>query len=151
MYIKNAITILFLILSTTIFAQVKIDDVGDGWKLKVDSALRLIEKTDQVVYKEVISNCNYITFWLGSFSTTTDTSTIMISTRDMNIGSINNLACIIVHESHHLYLKRNKIMMSNRQEEYTCYMFEYEFLKKIPNPEDWLTIHVIKCIMKFRD
>jgi len=151
MYIKNAITILFLILSTTLFAQIKIDDVGDGWKSKVDSALRIIEKTDQEVYKEVISNCNYITFWLGNFSTTTDSSTIMISTKDMKIGSVNNIACIIVHESHHLLLKKNKVKMSPKDEELACYMFEYEFLKKIPNPEDWLTIHVIKCILKFKD
>ena len=151
MYFKNAIVFILLLLTSPVFSQIEIDDVGDGWKLKVDSALTLIEKTDPIVYKEVISNCNHISYWMGSFSTTQDSSTILISTRDLKINSINNLACIIVHESHHLYFKRNKINMPPNKEEYSCYLYEYEFLKKIPSAEDWLVIHVIKCIIKFKD
>ena len=75
----------------------------------------------------------------------------MISVNDMKIGSVNNLACVIVHEAHHLYIKRNKIVYMPRKEEYVCYSYEYEFLKKLPSPEDWLTIHVIKCVMKFKE
>lgn len=151
MYFKNAIVILLLLLTSPVLSQIQIDDVGDGWKLKVDSALNLIEKTDSIVYKEVILNCNHISYWMGSFSTTQDSSTILISTKDIKLNSINNLACIIVHESKHLYYKRNKIKMVPNKEEYNCYLYEYEFLKKVPDVEDWLTIHVIKCIIKFKD
>ena len=151
MYFKNAIVALMMLFTSPVLSQIVVDDVGDGWKIKIDSALTLIEKTDPGVYKEVISNCNHITYWLGAFSTTQDSSTILISTKDLKLNSINNLACIIVHESHHLYYKRNRIKMTANKEEYNCYLYEYEFLKKIPNAEDWLTIHVIKCIIKFRD
>lgn len=152
MRFKNALILTIILLFTsTGFSQIQIDDVGDGWKMKVDSALELISKTDPVVYKEVKENCKHISYWMGKFSTTQDSTTILISTSDMRIGSINNLACVIVHEAHHLYIKRNKIVMMPRKEEYVCYLHEYDFLKKLSNPEDWLTIHVIKCVMKFKD
>ena len=151
MCFKNALILIFTLVTIPVFSQVQIDDVGDGWKLKIDSAITLIKKTDPVAYKQVSDNCDHITYWMGNFSSTQDSSTILISTKDMKIGSVNNLACIIVHESHHLYLKRNKIKMPVKNEELECYMYEYEFLKKIPNPEDWLTIHVIKCIIKYRE
>jgi hypothetical protein len=147
MYIKNAIITLLLLLSTTGFSQIQIDDVGDGWKLKVGSALTLIKKTSPEHYKEVSEYCKHITYWMGGFSTTQDSSVVVISVRDMKIGSINNLACIIVHESHHLMIQKKHIVMDSKKEELDCYQYEYEFLQRIPNAEDWLTIHVIKNII----
>jgi hypothetical protein len=147
MYIKNAIITFLLLLSTTGFSQIQIDDVGDGWKLKVDSALTLIKKTSPEHYKEVSEYCKHITYWMGGFSTTQDSSVVVISVRDMKIGSINNLACIIVHESHHLAIQNKHIVMNPKKEELVCYQYEYEFLQRIPNAEDWLTIHVIKNII----
>ncbi len=150
MYLKNALISLLLLISSSVFGQIKIDDVGDGWKSKVDSALSLIEKTSPSHYKEVIENCNYVTFWIGNFSTTQDTSTVVISVKDMKLGSVNNIACILIHESHHLYFKRNKIKLDVNKEELLCYQYEYEFLQKIPNAENWLTIHVIKSILRYK-
>jgi len=147
MYIKNAIITFLLLLSTTGFSQIQIDDVGDGWKLKVDSALTLIKKTSPEHYKEVSEYCKHITYWMGGFSTTQDSSVVVISVKDMKIGSVNNLACIIVHESHHLAIQNKHIVMNSKKEELECYQYEYEFLQKIPNAEDWLTIHVIKNII----
>ena len=147
MYIKNAIITFFMLLTTTGFSQIQIDDVGDGWKLKVDSALTLIKKTSPEHYKEVSEYCKQVTYWMGGFSTTQDSSTIVISVRDMKINSINNIACILVHESHHLMIQNKHIMMEPKKEELECYQYEYGFLQKIPNPEDWLTIHVIKNII----
>jgi hypothetical protein len=147
MYIKNAIIIFFLLLTTTGFSQIQIDDVGDGWKLKVDSALNLIKKTSPEHYKEVSEYCTYITYWMGGFSTTQDSSTVVISVRDMNINSINNIACILVHESHHLMIQKKHIVMEPKKEELECYQYEYGFLQMIPNAESWLTIHVIKNII----
>ena len=148
MRFKNALIVtLTLLLTTTGFSQIQIDDVGDGWKLKVDSALTLIKKTSPEHYKEVSEYCNHITYWMGGFSTTQDSSTVAISVRDMKIGSVNNLACIIVHESHHLAILKKKIVMDPKKEELECYQYEYTFLQRIPNAEDWLTIHVIKNII----
>ena len=147
MYIKNAIITFLLLLSTTGFSQIQIDDVGDGWKLKVDSALTLIKKTSPDHYKEVSEYCKHITYWMGGFSTTQDSSVVVISVKDMKIGSVNNLACIIVHESHHLAIQNKHIVMNPKKEELACYQYEYEFLQRIPNAEDWLTIHVIKNII----
>jgi hypothetical protein len=147
MYIKNAIITFLMLFATTGFSQIQIDDVGDGWKLKVDSALTLIKKTSPEHYKEVSEYCKHITYWMGGFSTTQDSSVVAISVRDMKIGSVNNLACIIVHESHHLMIQKKHIVMDPKKEELECYQYEYEFLQRIPNAEDWLTIHVIKNII----
>jgi hypothetical protein len=147
MYIKNAIITFLMLFATTGFSQIQIDDVGDGWKLKVDSALTLIKKTSPEHYKEVSEYCDHITYWMGGFSTTQDSSVVAISVRDMKIGSVNNLACIIVHESHHLMIQKKHIVMDPKKEELECYQYEYVFLQRIPNAEDWLTIHVIKNII----
>ncbi len=147
MYIKNALITISLLLTTTVFSQIQIDDVGDGWKLKVDSALTLIKKTSPGHYKEISEYCNHITYWMGSFSTTQDSSVVVISVKDMKIGSVNNIACIIVHESHHLLLRKKHIKLEPKKEELECYQYEYGFLQMVPNVEDWLTIHVIKNII----
>ena len=147
MYIKNAIITFLLLLTTTGFSQIQIDDVGDGWKLKVDSALTLIKKNSPEHYKEVSKYCNHITYWMGGYSTTQDSSVVVISVKDMKIGSVNNIACIIVHESHHLAIQKKHIVLEPKKEELECYQYEYDFLQRIPNAEDWLTIHVIKNII----
>lgn len=147
MRIKNALITILLLITTTVFSQIQIDDVGDGWKLKVDSALTLIKKTSPDHYKEVSEHCKHITYWMGGFSTTQDSTVVAISVKDMKIGSVNNIACIIVHESHHLAIQKKHIKLEPRKEELECYQYEYSFLEKVPNVEDWLIIHVIKNII----
>jgi hypothetical protein len=151
MYIKNALIFIFLLFSTTLFSQITVDDVGDGWKSKVDSALSLIERTSPEHWSEVEKYCKHITFWIGDFSTTTDSATIMISRKDININSINNLACLIVHETHHLMISQNDIVLPVNLEELECYYWEMKFIEKLPNVEPWLKNHVIKCIVKYQD
>ena len=147
MYIKNALILFFILITRSLFSQITIDDVGDGWKLKVDSALTLIKNITPDYYKEVSEYCKHVTYWMGGFSTTQDSSVVVISVRDMKIGSVNNIACIIVHESHHLAIQKKHIVMIPKKEELECYQYEYEFLQRIPNVEDWLTIHAIKNII----
>lgn len=151
MYFKNAIIFVFLFFTTNLFSQILVDDVGDGWKSQVDSALLLIKKTSPEHWTEVEKYCTHITFWLGSFSTTTDSSTVMISTKDIRLNSINNLACIIIHETHHLYILNKGIILSEPKEELECYLWEYKFLNKLPNVEYWLKAHVIKCINHYSE
>jgi len=136
--------ILFILLiSISSYGQIKIDDIGDNWKGKIESALELIKTHDPVASDIVINNCTYVTFWMASFSSTQDSSTILVSVKDMRINSINNLACVLVHESYHLKILNEKIILSHKDEESMCYHYEYTFLKKIPNVEPWLTKHVL--------
>ena len=151
MCFKNATIILFCFFTFNLFSQILVDDVGDGWKSQVDSALMLIKKTSPEHWNEVSEYCNHITFWIGDFSTTTDTATVMISTKDMRIGSVNNLACIIVHEVHHLYILKTGRVLKPEEEELICYLWENEFLKKVPEAEEWLKRHVIKCIVIYSE
>ena len=151
MYIKNALIFFFLLISTSLFSQIIIDDVGDGWKSKVDSALVLIQTTSPEHWNQVKKSCQHITFWIGEFSTTTDSNTVMISRKDINLNSINNLACVIIHESHHLYIQQHDIVLSPVSEELECYLWEYEFVKLLPSPEEWLVKHVVKCIVKYKE
>ena len=150
MYIKNALIVLFMIISTTLFGQIKVDDVGDGWKAKVDSALVLIKTYDSVKYELVLKECKTINFWLGDFSSNLPPNTILISVKDLKLGSINNIACVIVHESLHLNIASCSIKMDQRLEEYTCYKYELEFLTMLPNVEPWLKSHTYENMLKFQ-
>lgn len=130
--------LLFVVLFTPVYSQVKIDDVGDGWKLRVDSAVALIRNTDSDKYGLLIKVCDHVSYWNGGFSTIEDSSTILITQKDMLYGSINNIAAIIIHESKHLYYLRNKISLTPHEEELRCYKYELSFLIKVPNVEPWL-------------
>jgi len=119
-------------------AQIKIEDVGDNWKLKVTEALLLIKETDSAKYETLIDVCNHVSFWNGGFSTTEDLTTIMISQKDMNFNSINNIAAILVHESKHLFFLKHNCFLPPNDEEIVCYRYELSFLTIIPNVEPWL-------------
>ena len=148
MCIKNAL-ITILLIPTVTFAQIKVDDVGDGWKPKVDSAISLIQQRDPEKYEVLIKNCNKVEFIIGDFSTTKPPNVIAITTRDMKIGSINNIAAILVHESYHLKLWNEGIKIDPKKEEKEAYSWEYDFLCKLPNVEDWLFLNAIKQIIKY--
>lgn len=89
--------------------------------------------------------CNHITFWNGDFSTCEDSTSIMISRQDM-LSSINNIACVIVHESYHLKVYKNNI--DPDLEEYEAYKYENDFIKHLENYELWLKSHTLK-MMKY--
>jgi len=150
MCIKNAlIGFLFLLLPYTLFGQITVDDVGDGWKDNVDSALTLIKEYDPKSYTQVIENCNHITYWLGGHSTSQYPSSVVIAVRDMKINSINNIACIIVHETVHLSLHAKGVDISGNREELIAYTIERNFAEKIPNIEPWILTHINNQIKIF--
>lgn len=124
-------------------------DVGDGWKTKIEDALKLIEKVDSNKYKFILENCNRIDYWNGHFSTTEDESTILIPTSELRIGVLNDIAAIIVHESLHLYYRRRNFNISQTEEEKHCYFFELDFLYRVPNVEPWLIRHAKHQIFKY--
>jgi hypothetical protein len=137
--------ILMVILTTPIYSQIKIDDVGDGWKSKVDSALNLIKSVDSSKYKTLTEVCNHVSYWNGGFSTTEDSTTILISQKDMGL-SVANIASVIVHESKHLWLLKCKVQIPSNDEEVLAYRYELEFLRKVPNVEPYLINHAINMI-----
>jgi hypothetical protein len=138
--------LLFLFITLHSFGQLRVTDVGDGWKEKVDSALKIIQTYDIEKYNVILETCTLIGYWNESFSTTEGDSVILISTKDMNHASINNIAAILVHESMHLYIKQLYAKVSPNREESLCYIYELNFLYKVPNVEMWLIENAISKI-----
>ena len=123
---------------TPIFGQIKITDVGDGWKGKVEQALDTIQKYDKEKYYLIMETCKVVAFWNGGFSTTESDSIITIPSKEMNNGNIYNIASILVHESLHLYFLKTNLKLNPNLEEVITYQHELEFLKKIPYVDKWL-------------
>ena len=136
---------ILLLLPWSSYAQINIDKAGDGWHLKVDSAIQLIKETDYEKAIVLDSVCKKIEFWQGSFSTNEGSygnkGTILISVKDVKLNSINNLAAVLVHESLHLLFLKKGMVLSPGKEEMYCYRYELEFLLKLKDPEPWLIHH----------
>jgi hypothetical protein len=143
--------LLYVIFLLPIFghSQMIIDDVGDNWKLRVDSALQVVKKYDSINYGKILTNCKKVSFWNGSFSTVEDSQTILITQKDMKHSSINNIAAILVHESTHLFIINKRLKYTPSDEEVFCYFVELRFLEKIPNVEDWLINNTKKMILYY--
>lgn len=148
MYFKNALTCVLSLIPLLSFSQIKVDDVGDGWKSKVDSAITLIKENDPDKYQVLISNCERVEFIIGDHSTTQPPKTIVITVNDAQSPSINNIAAILVHESFHLNVWNCGIKMDPKQEEKAAYTWEYDFLCKLPHVEDWLFLNAVNNIIK---
>jgi hypothetical protein len=127
-------------------AQIKIDDVGDGWKNKVEQAIEVVKQYDSEKYTLLTENCNHISYSLLPFSTTESKNTILISQKEILKGNVNDIAAILVHESLHLYFLKNNIILPENEEEILCYTYELELLFKIPDVEPWLIDHAKKQI-----
>jgi hypothetical protein len=123
-----------------------VSKAGDGWDLKIDSAIILIKNIDSVKYSRLLHVCTNVDFWAGTFSSNDGIKTILVSVNDVKLNSVNNLAAILIHESMHLYVSQNNIQMTLSEEECQCYMYEFEFLTKLKNLEPWLLQHTIKQI-----
>jgi len=129
-----------------ISAQIKIDDVGDGWKNKVEQAIEVVKQYDPEKYILLLENCEHISYSLLPFSTTENGTTILIAQKEIIAGNINDLAATLVHESLHLYFWRNHMILPENEEEILCYTYELELLFKIPDVEPWLIGHAKKQI-----
>jgi len=128
------------------FTQIKVDDIGDEWKQKVEQAIEVIKQYDTEKYTLLIENCNHISFSLSPFATTENGNIILVPQKEAMVGNINDIAAILIHESLHLYILKNKLIMPEDYEEVVCYTYELEFLYRIPNIEPWLINHATKQI-----
>ena len=131
------------------YSQIVIDDVGDNWRLRVDSALQIVKKYDLISYDVILDNCKKISFWNGVYSTVEDSQTIVITRKDIKGSCLNNIAAILVHESTHLKIMKQKLKYDLIEEEIFCYYTELEFLRRIPNVEEWLINHTKKMIIYY--
>jgi len=143
---KQLLLCLSLFLSVNLFGQIKVDDVGDGWKQTVEQAIDLIKQYDTTRYNLLLEVCTHISYSTALFSTTESENTILISQKDIQSKNINNIAAVLVHESLHLYFQRKGYKMTENQEEFRCYVYEMQFLLLIPNVEPWLLEHAQKQI-----
>lgn len=146
---KKLIVFTLFLLSNLLNAQVRVMDVGDGWKTKVETALELIKTYDTEKYQQIINYCEEIGYWNGQFSTTEDGNKIILSRKEMENNSINNIACAIVHESRHLMLEKSDSKWDENFQEFMCYDYELNFANKIPNIEKWLLDHIISMRDKY--
>lgn len=144
----KSLWLILLFLPSILHSQIKIDKAGDGWDLKVDSAISIIKKYDSTKYELLLKVCDTIEFWNGPYSTNNGLKTIVVSTKDVNLNSLNNLAAVIVHESFHLHCAKMKFGFLPQKEENTCYKYEFSFLEMLPNVEIWLWRHTLEQIVK---
>ena len=143
----NKLLLFLFLLPTLLSAQIKIDKAGDGWELQADSALTLIKQYDSIKYELLLSVCDKIEFWNGSYSTNDGKKTIVISVGDVKLGSIQNLSAVIIHESLHLYYSNHLHMLDDQEEENMCYRYEFSFLEMLPDVEEWLWRHTLEQII----
>ena len=103
--------------------------------------MNIIKQYDPEKYALLLEVCDEIGFWVSDFSSNginKGVSSIYVANKDIRLNSINNLACVLVHESLHLYILQKSIKLGGKQEERACYLYELEFINKLPNPEPWL-------------
>jgi len=147
-FINMRLFLLLLLMPFTSSGQIRIDKAGDGWDLKIDSALTVIKQTDPQKSQLLDNVCQEVSFWISNFSSNElvgKTGRIYVSTKDIKLG-INNLACVLIHESLHLYFLRKGVKMTPAEEENYCYRYELEFIEKLTNPEPWLKENALKHI-----
>lgn len=133
------------------FSQIRVDDVGDGWKVLVEQALKVIETTDTAKYNLVTRYCTQISYGLQSFSTTESGHVIILPVAELKKGIVNDIAAAIVHESLHLYFVHVHIALEESAEEALCYAYELEFLKQIPGVEQFLLDHALRQYIYFSE
>jgi hypothetical protein len=143
---KQLVKCLSIFFPLILSAQIKIDDVGDGWKNKVEQAIEVVKQYDPEKYTLLMENCEHISYSLLPFSTTENGTTILIAQKEIIAGNINDLAATLVHESLHLYFLKNNMILPENEEEILCYTYELELLFKILYVEPWLISHAKKQI-----
>jgi hypothetical protein len=149
---KRLLVSLLIFLTISCKAQT-IAKAGDGWDLKIDSAIQLIKTIDPEKYKVFTDVCQRVDFWKSSFSSTGVVDgdyTIFIADADIKLKSINNLAAVLVHESMHLVFVLEDAVMSEKEEEFKCYLYELSFIKNIPTPEPWLLANPYEKLQKYK-
>jgi len=134
---KKLFLLLFL-LPFSLFSQINVHKAGDGWDSIVYSAINLIKKTSPYHYAILKDVVQEVEFWNENYSSNDvieGKGVIVISTQDIKLNSINNIAAVLVHESYHLKFLKYGPMLRGYEEEFACYSHELKFLKSLPYVE----------------
>lgn len=134
---KKLFLLLFL-LPFNLFSQINVHKAGDGWDSIVYSAIKLIQKTSPMHYAIIKDVVQEVQFWNEDYSSNNlieGKGVIVISSKDIQLNSLNNIAAALVHESYHLKVLKYGPDMRGGKEEYLCYIHELKFLKMLPNVE----------------
>lgn len=138
MRFRNALVAIVLFFPFLLSSQIKIINVGDGWKAKVEAAIEVVRVYDYPKYRILIQHCTQIDFGLAPFATNDGKSIIILPVEVLNRGCINDIAACLVHESLHIQFNKLQFVLDENSEEVVCYEWELKFLEKIPNVEKWL-------------
>lgn len=134
---KKLFLLLFL-LPFNLFSQINVHKAGDGWDSIVYSAINLIQKTSPMHYAIIKDVVQEVQFWNEDYSSNNlieGKGVIVISTNDIKLNSLNNIAAALVHESYHLKVLKYGPDMRGGKEEYLCYVHQLKFLKLLFNVE----------------
>lgn len=134
-------------------AQIYIDQAGDDWRAKADSAISLIKTAPAFYYTGLLAVCDSISFFNASFSScegsVNQMGTIFVSANDVRLG-VQNVAAVLVHESLHLRFAMNGYSLPPRKEEHLAYMYEWQFLKTLPGADSALIEYAESRMLQFR-
>jgi hypothetical protein len=150
----KALFLLYLLLLSMVSSAIVVDQAGDNWKSKVDSALVKIQQTDTTTWQFVTENVSHISFWNGSFSTTEIDNngkwSVVISASDIRLNSVNNIACVIVHESYHINIAKQHINLNDCEEELAAYTYEQSFQTKLSDLESWISASTLRWLELYK-
>ena len=133
-----------LLFPLTLCSQIKVDKAGDGWDSIIYSAINLIKKTSPLHYAVLKETTQNVQFWNANYSSNNiieGEGVIVISSQDIKLNSLNNIAAALVHESYHLKFLKYGPDLRGYEEEYQCYLYELKFLKLLPNVEPELVAY----------
>ena len=94
---KQLLICLSLFLSFNLFGQIQIDDIGDGWKCRVEQAIDVIKQCDQEKYNFLLQYCDHISFSLTPYSTNEAGHVILISQKEIINDFLHNHLYQMVH------------------------------------------------------
>jgi hypothetical protein len=150
---KLFLTLILLAVTGVSHAQIVIDQAGDNWRAKVDSAITLIRTAPSFYYGGLIAVCDSVAFFNASFSSCKGSlnqkGTIFVSANDVRLG-IQNIAAVLVHESLHLNIVMKGHSLPPRKEEHLAYLYEWQFLKNLPGADPSLIKYAEARMLQFR-
>ena len=142
---NRLVLILILLLPFNLFSQIKVDKSSVGFDSIVYSTINLIKKHSSLHYNILLETTQKIEFWNEDYSSNDiieGEGVIVISAKDIKLGSLNNIATALVHESLHLRFLKSGPILRGCEEEYMCYLYELKLLKLLPNVEPDLLAYI---------
>jgi hypothetical protein len=139
------LVLLLCLLPQVLCSQINVHKAGNGWDSTVYAALKLIQQVSPIHYLLVLENVQTVEFWNEDYSSNNlinNNGVVVISRKDMELGSLNNIAAILIHESCHIKFLKANFILRGAEEEFRCYSVELKFLEMLPNVEPDLLNHV---------